>query len=110
MIKKLSSIFLFLLSFSILSQKATHLNFDGLNDYVQLSNESSFDFTNQMTVEFWLNSDITPEQWDALVVKGDNSWRVSLNDAGQIAFTGTDAFVDFFLQLQLLMVHGIMWL
>ena len=67
---------------------ATHLNFDGINDYVALPNESSFDFTDQMTVEFWMNSSVTnPEQWDALVVKGDDSWRVHLNATGTVYFT-----------------------
>ena len=65
---------------------ATHLNFDGVNDYLTLSNESSFDFTNQMTVEFWMNSNTTPAQWDALVTKGDDSWRIALTTAGKINF------------------------
>ncbi|WP_026977994.1 LamG-like jellyroll fold domain-containing protein [Flavobacterium tegetincola] len=65
---------------------ATHLNFDGVNDYVTLSNESSFDFTNQMTVEFWMNSNTTPAQWDALVTKGDDSWRIALTGDGKINF------------------------
>jgi hypothetical protein len=30
------------------------LSFDGVNDYVTISNESSFDFTNAMTVEAWI--------------------------------------------------------
>ena len=75
---------------------ATHLNFNGVNDFVTLNNESNFDFTNQMTVEFWMNSNVMPEQWDALVVKGDNSWRVALTETGTVAFTGTNAFSDFF--------------
>ncbi len=75
---------------------ATHLNFDGINNYIQLPNESSFDFTNQMTVEFWMNSNVNPEQWDALVVKGDDSWRVALTATGTIAFAGTNAFSDFY--------------
>lgn len=75
---------------------ATHLNFDGINDYIQIPNESSFDFTNQMTVEFWMNSNVNPEQWDALVVKGDDSWRVALTATGTIAFAGTNAFSDFY--------------
>ncbi|PSG89429.1 LamG-like jellyroll fold domain-containing protein [Aurantibacter aestuarii] len=75
---------------------ATHLNFDGVNDYVQIPNESNFDFTNQMTIEFWMNSNTLPEQWDALITKGDNSWRVALTATGTIAFAGTNAFTDFY--------------
>ncbi len=67
---------------------ASHLNFDGVNDYVTLPNESNFDFTNQMSVEFWMNSNVAnPDQWDALVVKGDDSWRVHLNATGTVYFT-----------------------
>ena len=65
---------------------ATHLNFDGVNDYITLSNENSFDFTNEMTVEFWMNSNTTPEQWDALVTKGDDSWRIALTGDGKVNF------------------------
>jgi hypothetical protein len=78
------------------SQSGTHLNFDGVDDYVELPNETTFDFTNQMTIEFWMNSSIMPEQWDAIVAKGDYSWRVALASDGTIAFTGTGAFTDFF--------------
>uniref|UniRef100_UPI00404AF40E Ig-like domain-containing protein n=2 Tax=Flavobacterium sp. TaxID=239 RepID=UPI00404AF40E len=73
---------------------ATHLNFDGVNDFITLPNETVFDFTNQMTVEFWMNSNVTPQQWDALVAKGDNSWRVALTAAGKINFAGSGGFGD----------------
>ncbi len=66
---------------------ATHLNFDGSNDYIELANEANFDFTNQMTVELWVHSNVLPQQWDALVVKGDDSWRLHLNDSGTVNFT-----------------------
>ncbi|WP_430401127.1 LamG-like jellyroll fold domain-containing protein [Flavobacterium sp.] len=75
---------------------ATHLNFDGTNDYVVLPNESNFDFTNQMTVEFWMNSNVIPQQWDAFVAKGDDSWRVALTSTGTVGFAGNGAFTDFF--------------
>ena len=75
---------------------ATHLNFDGTDDYITLSNESNFDFTNQITVEFWMNSNTLPQQWDALIAKGDDSWRIALTSAGNIGFAGTNAFTDFF--------------
>jgi len=66
---------------------ATHLNFDGVNDQVSIPNEANFDFTNEMTVELWVNSSVMPQQWDALVVKGDDSWRLHLNDSGTVNFT-----------------------
>uniref|UniRef100_UPI00404A14A4 leucine-rich repeat protein n=3 Tax=Flavobacterium sp. TaxID=239 RepID=UPI00404A14A4 len=82
--------------FNIPNPPATHLNFDGTSDYVTLPNESNFDFTNQMTVEFWMNSNTAPQQWDGLVTKGDDSWRVALTESGTVAFAGTGAFSDFY--------------
>ncbi|MGB2088309.1 MAG: LamG-like jellyroll fold domain-containing protein, partial [Psychroflexus salarius] len=73
---------------------ATHLNFDGVNDYVELTTESSFDFTNQMTIEFWMKSDYNPTQWDAIMAKGDDSWRIALNQDGTLNFAGSNAFGD----------------
>ena len=73
---------------------ATHLRFDGVDDYVILSNETAFDFTNQMTVEFWMNSNASPELWDTLVAKGDDSWRIALTGAGKINFAGNSGFGD----------------
>ena len=88
---------IFILSSSIFfSQTATHLNFDGVDDYVVLPNESSFDFTNQLTIEFWMKSSTTPEQWDALVAKGDTSWRLALNTSGLVGFAGSDSFSEVF--------------
>jgi hypothetical protein len=73
---------------------STHLNFDGVNDYVELTSESSFDFTNQMTIEFWMKSDYNPTQWDAIIAKGDDSWRIALNQDGTLNFAGSNAFGD----------------
>ncbi|GEM_PF-2955216 len=71
---------------------ATHLNFDGVDDLVQLPNESNFDFTNQMTIEFWMKSGAFPTQWDAIIAKGDDSWRIALNDNGSLNFAGNGGF------------------
>ncbi len=55
------------------------LNFDGIDDYVLLPNESDFDITGPITVEAWIKVD----EWDipnqAIVTKGDNTWRISRN-------------------------------
>ena len=76
---------------------ATHLNFDGSNDYIELANEANFDFTTEMTVELWMNSNYTnPEEWDGLVTKGDDSWRLHLNVSGTVNFacSGTSITTD----------------
>ena len=73
---------------------ATHLNFDGVDDYITLPVVSTFDLTNNMTIEFWMKSGVTPEQWDTLIAKGDYSWRIALNTNGTLNFAGSGGFGD----------------
>ncbi|MBN1339275.1 MAG: VCBS repeat-containing protein, partial [Bacteroidales bacterium] len=63
------------------------LNFDGVNDYVSIPNEAAFDFTNSMTVEAWIRVDSFTKTWQAIITKGDNSWRIQrYNNTGYICF------------------------
>ncbi|MBN1338895.1 MAG: choice-of-anchor D domain-containing protein, partial [Bacteroidales bacterium] len=63
------------------------LDFDGVNDYVIISDEPAFDFTNAMTVEAWLKVDSFTKTWQAIITKGDNSWRIHrYNNTGYITF------------------------
>ncbi len=55
------------------------LDLDGTNDYVELADESAFDFTNSMTVEAWVRVDQFNKAYQAIVDKGDNSWRIQRN-------------------------------
>ena len=52
------------------------LKFDGQNDYVSIPNESTFDFTNAMTVEAWIKVSSFTKDWQAIITKGDKSWRL----------------------------------
>jgi hypothetical protein len=52
------------------------LDLDGSNDFVEIPNEALYDFTNQFTVETWIKADIFDKNWQAIVTKGDNSWRL----------------------------------
>ncbi|MCX5636426.1 MAG: LamG domain-containing protein [Planctomycetota bacterium] len=52
------------------------LLFDG-DDYVVIPNESEFDFTDAMTVACWIKVRTFDKQWQAIVTKGDNSWRIA---------------------------------
>lgn len=54
----------------------TGLAFDGTNDYVSIANESNFDFTSQMTVEAWIKVNTFTTSYQAVVTKGDHSWRI----------------------------------
>ncbi len=62
---------------------ATHLNFDGVNDYVSLPNESAFDFSNVFTVEFWLKTTTLPSFQSDIISKG-NTWGVHLTNDGKV--------------------------
>ena len=54
---------------------------DGGNDYVELANESDFDFLdNTMSVSVWMkvDSDGFNDSWEAIVAKGENpTWRMA---------------------------------
>lgn len=54
----------------------TALTFDGTNDYVNIPNESTFDFTNAMTVEAWIRVNAFTTPYQAIVTKGGASWRI----------------------------------
>jgi hypothetical protein len=76
-------------------RKQTALAFDGTNDYVNIPNESNFDFSSNMTVEAWIkvNSFTVPDQ--AIVTKG-NAWKLTrYGSTNQLAFTATTTFFGF---------------
>lgn len=54
----------------------TALDFDGIDDYVIIPNEPAFDFAAAMTVEAWIKVDSFTKEWQALITKGDSSWRL----------------------------------
>ena len=50
------------------------------NDYVSITNESNFDITNEITVAAWIKVKKLDKQWQAIVTKGDNAWRLARTD------------------------------
>ena len=74
---------LFCCAFLLQAQNATHLHFDGVDDYIEFSNESTFDFTDQMTIEFWVKIDNMPNNLDALFFK-DQSWYLDFDSSAHI--------------------------
>ncbi|HEY9164531.1 MAG TPA: LamG-like jellyroll fold domain-containing protein [Candidatus Kryptonia bacterium] len=66
----------------------TALYFDGSSNYVNAGSSSSFNFTGSFTVEAWFKVTSFPFQWDALVTKGDDSWRIARsNFSNNLAFS-----------------------
>ncbi|MBY0427035.1 MAG: hypothetical protein K2Q22_15480, partial [Cytophagales bacterium] len=53
------------------------LNFDGIDDVVSIPYNSGFDFTNKFTIETWVNTTATTEQY--LCLKTEDSWFLSIN-------------------------------
>ena len=52
------------------------LMFDGIDDYVEVENESIFDITNQITVSAWIKVNAFTKSYQAIATKGDSAWRI----------------------------------
>lgn len=53
------------------------LRLDGVNDYIRIARESTFDLTNAITVEGSFRVDRWTKPWQSLITKGDSAWRVA---------------------------------
>jgi len=53
------------------------INLDGDGDYVNCGNKSSFELTNQITVAAWITVNTFDKKYQAVITKGDNSWRLA---------------------------------
>jgi Concanavalin A-like lectin/glucanases superfamily len=51
-------------------------NFDGVDDYVAIPNESTFDYVGAMTVSAWIKVDVFDVAEQAIAGKGDTAWRL----------------------------------
>ena len=68
------------------------INLDGDGDYVNCGKASSFDLANQITVAAWIKVSTFKKKYQAIVTKGDNSWRLgraSGTDNIEFACNGT---------------------
>lgn len=52
------------------------LNFDGQGDYIEIIDSNDFTITSQITVSAWIKTDKIDKRWQAVVTKGDRSWRL----------------------------------
>jgi sugar lactone lactonase YvrE len=59
------------------------LHFDG-GDYVELGGTNNLNFTSAMTVEAWIKVDAFDKAWQTIASKGDNSWRFSRAQSGNV--------------------------
>ncbi len=67
--------------------------FDGINDYVEIANKTAFDvITKAVSVEAWIKTSGWTKPWEAIVTKGDSSWRLSrYSQSGQVSFDTTSS-------------------
>jgi biopolymer transport protein ExbB len=60
--------------------------FDGTNDHLELAGEAAYDFTTSFTVSAWIRVQSLSSAYQAIVCKGDRTWR--LHRAEQTSFVG----------------------
>jgi hypothetical protein len=65
------------------------VEFDGTNDFIELDNESNFDFANIHTVSLWLQVSGFQTYREGIVTKGTNSWRLQRDDSTDELAYGT---------------------
>jgi hypothetical protein len=63
-------------NFGSIFEPATHLNFDGVNDRVELPNESNFDFTSTFSMEAWIRVTSFTQEWQTVISKGAEGPRI----------------------------------
>jgi hypothetical protein len=63
------------------------VSFDGTGDYVAIPYNSSQDLINAFTIEGWLRVNSFDVTWDAVLGRGENSWRLHRDgDSERISF------------------------
>ena len=67
------------------------LQFDGEGDYIEIMDSNDLTIRNQITVSAWIKTDTIDKRWQAIVTKGDRSWRLQGQRSGyalEFACTG----------------------
>ncbi len=53
---------------------------DGDGDFLEVANESAFDFTGGVTVAAWIRAESLDKPWQAIITKGEWAWRLQRNE------------------------------
>jgi len=53
------------------------LDFDGDGDYVDCGNDTIFDLTDAFSLTVWINWRTPTVDWQTVIAKGDNAWRLA---------------------------------
>jgi hypothetical protein len=70
---------------------------NGSTGYVDIANEAPFRFNGPMTVEAWINVASFNNTWQAIVTKGDGSWRLhrhNVDNTVDFSLDGNSSLVD----------------
>ena len=69
-------------------QPAGAYDFAGNGNYIELPNESAFDFTTEFSVSLWMKSSTPQNAWAQLIGKGDSAWGIERQrSSNQVSFT-----------------------
>ena len=71
------------------------MDFDGEDDYVAIPSESTFDFTNAMTVEAWFKVDEFDKEFQTIIAKGDAAWRIARDGTSNTLAFATNGVSNF---------------
>lgn len=64
-------------------------DFAAAGKYLTVPQESSFDFTNQMTVNFWMKNNVFDNMYESMVAKGASAWAITRNATTRYAAFAT---------------------
>ncbi len=70
------------------------LDFDGVDDYVDCGNDTLFDFTDAFSLSVWINWRTPIGDWQTVVAKGDDAWRLARGGSTQTMDFGFTAGGD----------------
>ncbi len=66
------------------------LQFDGVDDYIEVRRESPFDITQRITIAAWIRVAHFDRSYQAILTKGDDAWRIQRwSNTGRIEFACT---------------------
>lgn len=68
------------------------LDFDGATDFLTVNNGNGpYDFTTQMSVSVWIRTNVLDIPYQAIVTKGDTSWRLQRDNNSNLVTFATGA-------------------
>lgn len=63
---------------------------NGQDAFVRVTDDPAFDMVNQMTLACWVNMHNVNRSHTAIITKGDNAWRLSMDGVGDKLHTSVD--------------------